>query len=1179
MALHQYDFLLAVGTIFAFLDAWNIGANDVANSWASSVSSRSISYIQAMLGATVMEFSGALGVGGRVADTIRTKVVDTTAFNDQPALLMLGMVCAVIASASYLTMATRLGMPVSTTHSILGGVLGMGVAALGGDGITWVGYKNGKLDLKQGVVQVFMAWIISPVMAGAFGACIFLITKYGVLLRANPTMKGLMLVPIYFWLTASLIVMLLIWKGGDYEVKLTDAQIPGVIVAVGAGWGLLMTIFLVPWMYRIVVKEDWQLRAWHIIQGPFLLRRGEVPPPPANFKGVVRNFYEGHLTREELEARRARTAATNTGDIEGQHEKTALGRETPTEEAEEPTHKSLVGPKPDCPWHTRAYMWWFVKWIVLRGVDQDIVGSQKEKSVIAGDVEEIHARAKHYDNRTEFLYTFLQIMTASAASFTHGANDVANAVGPYASIFQIWQSGAVPLKGANVPLWILAFGGAGIVIGLWTYGYHIMRNLGNRVTLMSPSRGFSMELGSVITVIVATRLELPVSTTQCITGAIVGVGLCNGDWRAINWRMVAWIYLGWFITVPVAGLISGILMGFIINCPRCRILSTMKVAVIGGGPGGLAALKFLATAHEYFPIDRIEVRLFESEDCIGGTFVKRVYEDAELVSSKYLTAFSDFRLPLDASDFVTPEVYVRYLNDYTKAFKIDGLIECNARVQLVRRGLNGVGHILDVKRTNGDEFSWECDAVAVCSGNHENPHMPEIPGIERVPTVMHSSRFKTRAQFGKDKHVIVCGAGETGMDIAHLAVTAPTASVTLCHRDGFFCAPKIISTPLRAGQKLPSRPNKPVDASVASLFDTAYAHPVLQKSSLLWLAYDQWVKKMHMLISGTEEGPDQWVGQISKERRNLDSIFLCKSARALPYISEGHRSRSWGNRLRESIINVERKETHGRRIDVAQWPTHIDEDGFTTLSVERPGESQERRFKPDVIVLATGYKTDFWFFDKGYPVVEEANVRCVYKEGDVTVGFIGFVRPSIGAMPPLAELQAQFWVLRLLQNRFPEKVPRTRGLDSVPAYEVDYKLNPRGDYDFFSSKRGVDHEAYAYQLALDMGSAPTILYVMNKGWKLFFTWAMGSNFNPKFRLVGPWKWEAGAEKIMRGELYDVVKRSGGGVYLMTYTIIPFIFFGSVSIVLYAFFGLVDVLHDMWVAYTGRIGQGVKQRKE
>lgn len=155
MPLHEFDYILAVGTIFAFLDAWNIGANDVANSWASSVSSRSISYIQAMIAASILEFAGAVGVGGRVADTVRTKVVDVQSFNEAPALLMLGMTCAVIASSLYLTMATKLGMPVSTTHSILGGVLGMGIGALGGGGVVWVGYhEDGRLDLEQGVVQV-----------------------------------------------------------------------------------------------------------------------------------------------------------------------------------------------------------------------------------------------------------------------------------------------------------------------------------------------------------------------------------------------------------------------------------------------------------------------------------------------------------------------------------------------------------------------------------------------------------------------------------------------------------------------------------------------------------------------------------------------------------------------------------------------------------------------------------------------------------------------------------------------------------------------------------------------------------------------------------------------------------------------------------------------------------------
>ncbi|KAF4943110.1 hypothetical protein FSARC_15043, partial [Fusarium sarcochroum] len=265
-----------------------------------------------------------------------------------------------------------------------------------------------------------------------------------------------------------------------------------------------------------------------------------VPPTPDNFQGLVRNFYEGHLTREELEERNAQRAAVVGEDLEAGHEKKVATAENPTDEPEvsaHPQHKSMIGPKPDAPWYTSAFMWWAFKFAILHGVDKDIVSSQSEKSVVAGDVEEIHARAAHYDNRTEFLYTFLQVMTAASSSFVHGANDVANAVGPYASIYQIWNSGEIAGSKAQVPLWILAFGGAGIVIGLWTYGYNIMRNLGNRVTLMSPARGFSMELGSVITIILATRLKLPVSTTQCITGAIVGVGLCNGDWRSINWRM------------------------------------------------------------------------------------------------------------------------------------------------------------------------------------------------------------------------------------------------------------------------------------------------------------------------------------------------------------------------------------------------------------------------------------------------------------------------------------------------------------------------------------------------------------------------------------------------------------------------------------------------------------------
>ncbi|KAK2681809.1 Phosphate transporter [Fusarium oxysporum f. sp. vasinfectum] len=534
MVLHQYDYIFAIGTIFSFLDAWNIGANDVANSWATSVSSRSISYIQAMTLGSILEFAGSVGVGARVADTIRTKVVDIDQFESDPALLMLGMMCAIVSSSLYLTFCTRIGLP-RLDDSLHHG---------------WC-YRHG---YRACVVSVFLAWIIAPGLSGAFAAVIFLITKYGVMLRSKPVWKGLFLTPVYFGITASLLTMLIVWKGGSIKVTFNDAETAGMIIGVGAAWALLITIFLVPWLYRL----------------------------PEGAAGGIKDFYEGHLTREELdglrragrngsdEFERAQDQTSNEGKEATTENKKTSSEGTPDiEERVEPKPpRSLVGPKPDGKWFSGAVLFWYLKKAFLSGVDQDIIAMQKKKSMLTGDLDEIHAHVAHYDNRAEYLYTFMQVMTACTASFTHGANDVANAIGPYATIYQIWRTGGLEGSKSSVPVWILCFGGAGIALGIWTYGYNIMRNLGNRLTLHSPSRGFSMELGAAITIILATRLKLPVSTTQCITGATVGVGLCSGTWRSINWRMVAWIYMGWIITLPVAGVISGVICGIIINAPR-----------------------------------------------------------------------------------------------------------------------------------------------------------------------------------------------------------------------------------------------------------------------------------------------------------------------------------------------------------------------------------------------------------------------------------------------------------------------------------------------------------------------------------------------------------------------------------------------------------------------------------
>lgn len=250
-------------------------------------------------------------------------------------------------------------------------------------------------------------------------------------------------------------------------------------------------------------------------------------------------------------------------------------------------------------------------------------------------------------------------------------------------------------------------------------------------------------------------------------------------------------------------------------------------------------------------------------------------------------------------------------------------------------------------------------------------------------------------------------------------------------------------------------------------------------------------------------------------------------------------------------MNVELKDTGGRKIMTAPWPISFTKSGtaiFPRSERLDQKEATSKVLRPDLLVLATGYVRRFSFLGEGYPKPDDLNIRGIWRRGDVTAGFIGFVRPGIGksswnhrrprkdaylnagAIPPLAELQAQLWVFNLLRHKYQQQIPSpSEYADSVAHYEIDYALKARGGHDFFKTKHGVEQESYAYQLALDMGAAPTFTFMRRQGFKAFLTWAMGSNFNSKFRLVGPWKWEKGALDIMRGELFDVVKQTGGGV--------------------------------------------------
>jgi solute carrier family 20 (sodium-dependent phosphate transporter) len=374
--------------------------------------------------------------------------------------------------------------------------------------------------------------------------------------------------------------VLVAWKGVQVRVELTVSEILITIFSVAGGATLLQAIFVLPFLWCRIMREDWQLRWWMIWRGPWLLKRPPPPPPPHGTNRLnIKDYYRGHLTPEELAYVKASESLLTSVQIPQSPAELdkddelilpppAMVPQTPPGlDSRRRKSEGMIPPRPQGPGNSWRVIAWRFNRVLLRGLEQDVISLQKRNAILNWNLEDMHSRAPHYDNRAEYMYSALQILTAASASFIHGANDVANSVGPFTSAYMIWQTGEVTTKN-EVPIWVLCFGGGAIVLGLLTYGYHVMRNLGNRLTLISPSRGFCMELGSAITVLMATRLALPVSTTQCIAGATVGVGLANGDWRCINPRLVAWIYLGWFITVPVTALISGSLMGLILNAPR-----------------------------------------------------------------------------------------------------------------------------------------------------------------------------------------------------------------------------------------------------------------------------------------------------------------------------------------------------------------------------------------------------------------------------------------------------------------------------------------------------------------------------------------------------------------------------------------------------------------------------------
>ncbi|KAF0711484.1 Aste57867_5251 [Aphanomyces stellatus] len=512
--------LLVAGGFFAFWDAFGIGANDVANSFANSVAARTITLKQACAIAIFTEFGGAVLMGAETTAAIKNSIIDVKLWKAVPEQLMFGFMCALVASSFWVITASRFGFPVSTTHSIVGAIAGVGIAKFGFSAIN-----------SDEFWKIVLSWVVSPGVAGVLATVFYLITKYTVLNAKNSLQRGLNFIPVFFMFTISLCMFFVINKAPKgIDLSKAANQTPEnwtkvlLISFVGGGVavGLYVWLFIVPYFRRLLIDEE-TLSWYHM----FYIRC--VPTQPKNEN--MEAWLEGHA--DKIKKVDEEYAAVETPGIENA-------------EHVEGEDKPIVAEKKKKNWLS----------VLTHGVNQDVVTVEGEY------LENMHSKAVKHDSKTEYLFSYLQVATAAFASFAHGSNDVANAAGPFSAMLTIYDTAAIPGKNVPVPFGLLAGMGIAIDLGLVLYGYNIMKVLGNHITYQSPSRGFNMELGASFTVIVASFLGLPVSTTHCITGATVAVGLCNGEFASINWRMVVWIIFSWVITLPITASIAGLLFAF-----------------------------------------------------------------------------------------------------------------------------------------------------------------------------------------------------------------------------------------------------------------------------------------------------------------------------------------------------------------------------------------------------------------------------------------------------------------------------------------------------------------------------------------------------------------------------------------------------------------------------------------